>query len=529
MSTADGIIPGKFAIRKKRMPGFITSHFIFAPVLLIISSHVCFAIYTGSFQIYQDWNDCISAQIQCNHTITGQWPTGATNLNAEVHNRFLKFYFSSVMKNVRCLQILICGDENPCVCLIKNYTNENVSSVINSSEEIMITEEIHNYLIEVYTWPQQNVKPLVIRKNVTIYDCSKWHAQFEYFYDGERIKVTFIKAPKMCEFKKYYLAIQHENKLIVEKVVEDRENSSTLTIVFSFPFCKNIYYIEIQNYLEPNEDCLDIKREKSYCSVTKSFKKMFVPRVPCHQDKNKTNYKTSTPEESNASTTLFIACGLFFLYLILQAVYILIYLQTKPKKKGIVLFADDHEAHIKAICSLVDYLKTCHLDIRFASCLLKHHNDNRFIILAEAMKSDFVLLITSFAFQRRMEAWNRQQDYIEFFKEKNSSILSKIFLKKILLQKNISICRFDHVAANCYWPKSCYSVPSCLEKMVRDLAGGSFNVSTLKYFFKKKLLLHKLDIAIMDAAYYEDTNSEWFYRKYFCPKVIVNEENSDIE
>lgn len=256
---------------------------------------------------------------------------------------------------------------------------------------------------------------------------------------------------------------------------------------------------------------------------------MFIPRIPCPQDKNKTNSKTSTPEESNASMTLFIACGLFFLYLILQAVYILIYLQTKPKKKGIVLFADDHEAHIKAICTLVDYLKTCHLDIRFASCLLKHHDDNRFTILVEAMKSDFVLLITSFAFQRRMEAWSRQQDYIEFFKEKNSSILSKIFLKKILLQKNISVCRFDHVTANCYWPKSCYSVPSCLGKMSRDLAGGSFNVSTLKYFFKKKLLLHKLDVAVRDAAYYEHTNSEWFYRKYFCPKVIVNEENSDIE
>ena len=172
---------------------------------------------------------------------------------------------------------------------------------------------------------------------------------------------------------------------------------------------------------------------------------------------------------------------------------------------------------------LVKYLRECHLEVNLASNFLKHPDDAKGCsnIFLEVLKSDFLLLVFSSAFEKRTEAWDNNQDYIEFFKETNSSILTKTFLQEMIFSKKLYVCKFDHVIECVSLSEPCYSLPSQLKEMVKKMTSSGFNLSYFKFFQKRKLL-KKLNASVKNLVNYECRDSEWFHKKYFCPSIIYD-------
>ena len=189
------------------------------------------------------------------------------------------------------------------------------------------------------------------------------------------------------------------------------------------------------------------------------------------------------------------------------------------KKCGIVLLLDDHEHHTNAVSKLINYLNESHLKVLLGSTLVKNHDaPDQLRLMVEILKADFVLLVLSSALQKRMAAWDKHQDYVDFFKERNSNIITKILLEMLLTSNNLYVCKFDHVAEFGNWPKPCYSLPSNLSNMVADLNGQTYSQRlALCNCFKSKTLWNEFQTAIKKACIYEQSHVNWFQEKYVCP------------
>ncbi|CAE1292417.1 unnamed protein product [Acanthosepion pharaonis] len=482
---------------------YITSfvHFILLEVLLIQSSELL-TVFTGKYTLLNT-SDCTKDLPVYRPNPNGQWPSKISSAEYET------FVSDRQMR----LKITWKADiTNPDICHILDYTNAitNSSSGLFYFRIVFSIAENMNYTAELSPLPRHD-ETLVHTSQFDSVDCSIFAPAFSHDYDGRYLNVTFSKGPDKCNYRKYEIGVyksESKNK-IAEIIVPTQDNVKNLHAFTELKISKGYYHLMLSVF-EENANSCTCRNKQNQCRNSKSY----FPRMQ-HRKK----------QESNQFLFLLgIANGLLLLIaLTLSITYWKLSVHLMVKKRGLVLLIDDHEHHTNAVIKLVNYLNGCHLKMDLASTFLKNYDiPDQLLMICESLKSDFVLLVLSSALQKRMEAWNKEQDYVEFFRETNSNILTKQLLEVFLKSNKTYVCKFDHMTEFGHWPKPCYSLPSGLTNMTADLNGQSFSQRLiLLNYFKSNTLWSELQAAIKKAVMHEQSHVNWFQEKYVCPQNVA--------
>lgn len=197
---------------------------------------------------------------------------------------------------------------------------------------------------------------------------------------------------------------------------------------------------------------------------------------------------------------------------------------------------NDHAAHDKAIDSLIIYLKKFQCLPKRASILTKGDEKNdQERIKWQIQQTDIVLLVNSTGLGRRQEAWANGLDYMEFWKEPDSSLLSQSlfsFIDKMhrsgVTGNKFFSCKLNHASNSCifkHYPSNnvCYSIAKNFTEIIRSIHNLSLDYTIGKEFSiplndehstpEGKAFLEAID----EALKFESNNPKWFEEKYGYP------------
>lgn len=460
----------------------------------------------------------------------GLWPDNVKSskfdisfINSRVR---LDIKWTADIKNVKGFKIVLKPTGMPDICRILDYTNaitNSSSGLYSFSFTFSNIYENKFYDAELYSLPSRDNSSDLKRFETIV--CNRFSPNFTYVYDGRNMDVVLNTGPARCNYKEYSITVYvNETEEIKKVIIPSKDNAKELRAFFELDICKGWYFLLVSVFDRYYNDnlrcaCKDPENTCQRCLNSKSKPMYLTPAKPCLP-------RVQSPDKQESNQFLFplgIVIGLLLLIaLALSIIHWKLSVHLMVKKRGLVLLLDDHEHHTNAVIKLVNYLNGCHLQMDLASTFLKNHDiPDQMLMICEALKSDFVLLVLSSALQKRMEAWDRQQDYVEFFREVNSNILTKQLLEVFLKSNKMYVCKFDHISEFGHWPKPCYSLPSGLTNMTADLNGQSFSQRLISLnYCKSNTLWSELQAAIKKAIMYEQSHVNWFQEKYVCPQKI---------
>lgn len=470
--------------------------------------------------------------------VNGQWPskTYNTTFKPSINNGqlYLTVMWIANTTNMNGFKIILKSTNRSDICIIYDYTDSVKNyppGLYSFSIKLSMRSKHKNRDFKglLFPLPHSGNESQVFSVDFDtrgFLDCSSYSVRFTYKYDGMNLLITLNKGPAECNFKKYEIEIFSNRTKVDSTIICTQENMDLLETTMELNICKGKYQISVAPYDEYWQDrsrcvCKDAEKLCRSCMNTITEELYLIPARSCLL--NVTPLKE--PEDDRSEFIFQICLGLSLaLLLTISIAYWKYTVHFRVQNQGIVLFLDDHEPHTNAVTKLVQYLNECHLRVSLASTFLQNLDiPNQLVVMTEALKSDFILLVLSNALQKRMEAWDKQQDYVEFFKEVNSNILTKQFLEILMASNKLHVCKFDHVDGFGHWPKPCYSLPTDLTKMIMDLSGLSRSQRMiLCKSWKSHSLSTELHKGIQKAILYEESHENWFQEKYVCPRNVVD-------
>lgn len=459
----------------------------------------------------------------------GQWPQNVftSNFEPSIGKKVrLDIRWTADITNLKGFKIVLKPTGKPDICRILDYTDaitNSSSGLYSFSFTFRSIYENKLFKTELYSLPSRDNSSA--SKTFDTIVCSQFSPNFTYTYDGQNMNVILTTGPARCNYKEYCITVYaNKTEVIKEVIIPTKDNAKQLDAFFELEICKGLHFLLVSvydRYYNDNQKCAckDSENTCQRCQNSKSDPVYLTPVKPCLP-------RVQSPDKQESNQFLFplgIVIGLLLLIaLTLSITHWKLSVHLMVKKRGLVLLIDDHEHHTNAVIKLVNYLNGCHLKMDLASTFLKNYDiPDQLLMIGEALKSDFVLLVLSSALQKRMEAWNKEQDYVEFFRETNSNILTKHLLEVFLKSNKIYVCKFDHMPEFGHWPKPCYSLPSGLTNMTADLNGQSFSQRLIRLnYCKSNSLWSELQAAIKKSVMYEQSHVNWFQEKYVCPQKI---------
>lgn len=187
--------------------------------------------------------------------------------------------------------------------------------------------------------------------------------------------------------------------------------------------------------------------------------------------------------------------------------------QNLEKKNILLLHTNDNEIHEKAIEYFIECLEKVNIIAHRPNLHLKEE------LLCLVTVFDNVLLVDSFALDKRQEAWAKNKDYRQFLQEDNSKELTKYLFTIIhkcyssRKESHFLRCRWSIVPKESefkYYPSysRTFIIPDDLKFLAETIHGTSVDLTACK--FLKSMLKEK----ILEELKFTEEKPNWFFEKY---------------
>lgn len=352
-----------------------------------------------------------------------------------------------------------------------------------------------------YSIPLKKMECNTVRKTVAMVigndseDPSNW--AFPYFIFSQEnniLQVHFGNAPDLHQSDSYEICLQKEmNDLQCHGINE-------LPVKFK-NIVDGIYDIMIKpDPFMQNKTCMG----KENITTCKTAKVRYI----------------SETEKCVTETIIYpvvggILIGIFSLLILYMAVKINgLRFQNMEKKNILLLHTNDNEIHEKAIEYFIECLEKVKIIAHRPNLLLK---DEELQCLLTVF--DNVLLVDSFALDKRQEAWAKNKDYGQFLQEDNSKELTKYLFNIIhkcyssMEESHFLRCRWSIVPKESefkYYPSysRTFIIPDDLKFLAETIHGTSVDLTACK--FQKSMLKEK----ILEELKFTEEKPDWFFEKY---------------
>ncbi|CAI9729989.1 Hypothetical predicted protein [Octopus vulgaris] len=415
------------------------------------------------------------------------------------------------------------------ICRVLDFSeflkkNKSISNY-NFDFEIYPVRKNRIYLVHLYSLPKSGNNYLPTRK-VDTFLCREWTTLIDYRLKEDKLIVDFEQGPSKCNIKLYKVALHYMNSTILYMVaVNSSKTSSTLTHEF-LGICPGSYYITVEIFDEsPFSNCICVNLNQKCGEGCVRTKTKVIEKLgsSCSEV-----IATATPSTSAPPTpeklTIFLAVVGAMVGLLLLGLTLYCLKRTLREKRGLIFYTEDHSHLCEAIDQFISFMNKSQCKLEVAARLVKGGDPLRLSL--EIQKSDFIILVYSEALHKRIQAWRSNQDYINFFKEDNSALLTPSLLTELKASKKLIICKFPWVQnpSNSSELSSikCYTLIKELNLLIQEIHGTGMD-QELAVLVKSNKLNHKFNTltnTIKVAGNFEKDNSNWFEDKYICPKKM---------